>query len=137
MYFDPTAFHQGDCKMRKPHTPEELSGASSFLRKIAAPRAAKTWLLRSCLWGHWKMNCVTVCTMAGIICWQLALHHYTNVYPVNYINFLVHQLRMCYLKQSLCQSMLCEQYIFSTVFTKHVLLFEINLDYFSFIQAFL
>lgn len=41
MYFDPTEFHQGDCKMRKPHTPEELSGASSFLRKVAAPKGCQ------------------------------------------------------------------------------------------------
>jgi len=38
MYFDRTAFDQGDCKASNPCAPEELSGASSFLRKTAAPR---------------------------------------------------------------------------------------------------
>lgn len=41
MYFDPTAFYQGDCNMREPHAPEELSGAASFLRKRTAPRGCQ------------------------------------------------------------------------------------------------
>lgn len=87
MYFDPAVFHHRDCTMRKPHTPEELSGASSFLRKTAAPRGCQNVAasqlsvsslengLRHCVYSAWH-NLLTTTVVSLYHCLSCELYKF-------------------------------------------------------------